>query len=143
MKNYAKGKPVGNNQVPFFDAPAPITALATAVRDNAVASSILTLTDDTTLIEVAATNGPAYVKWLTQAVVDSSVAGTSVISAAGTANFDNVVPKDTVRTFIVPIAFSASAEAQGSVVGVNVANGLYKNVAIKSGPIASVATTQY
>ena len=138
MKNYAKGKPVGNNQVPFFDAPAPITALATAVRDNAVASSILTLTDDTTLIEVAATNGPAYVKWLTQAVVDSSVAGTSVISAAGTANFDNMIAPNTVRRFAVPIERFV---AQASIVGLNKQYGLYQRVALIG--VASVATTEY
>lgn len=141
MLNYAKGQPMGNNQIPLYNCPPATPALATNVRDAATTSSILNLTDDTTAIEVAATGGPAYLKWMTQSLVDSSVAGTSVISAASGANFDHVIPAATVRRFVLPIAKNASAEAYGSAVGANVANGLYKNVAIIG--LASVATTQY
>jgi len=138
--NYAKGTPVGNNQVPFVGSPNPSTALVTTVRDNAVVSSILNLGHDTTAIEVTATNGPVFIKWLQQTVVDSSVAGTSVISAAGTANFDHTVATNTVRRFVVPIATTPQTT---SVQGINRAQGLYRNVAIKTGNIASVATTEH
>lgn len=127
--NYAKGKPVGNNQIPFYDSPPPVVATATTVRDNAAASSILILNQNTTAVEVAARGAPAYIKWYTQAIVDSSVAGTSIISAAGTANFDGVVPADQTRRFIIPIATHSYAEAYGSAVGANVANGLYTHMA--------------
>lgn len=140
-KNYAAGTPVGNNLVPLFNSPPPFAAIATTVRENAATSSILVLNQNTTAIEVAPTGGPAYIKWLTQAVVDSSVAGTSVISAAGTANFDHVVASGTVRRFVVPIATTPTS--QTSVQGANRLNGLYPNVAFATGPIASVAVTQY
>ena len=141
--SYAKGKPIGNNSVPFQDAPPPYIALATNVRDNAAASSILILTHDTTALEVAARGGPAYIKFLTQATVDSSVAGTSVISAVGTANFDFAIPADTVRRFVLPIATINNDLGYSSQVGANIANGLYRHVATITGAIASVATTQY
>ncbi len=68
-------------------------------------------------------------KWLTQATVDSSVAGTSVITAAATANFDFIVPVGNVRRYVIPIAFGANAS---SVQGANRANGLYPALAIKT-----------
>ena len=138
--NYAKGKPLGINGVPFFDSPPAVAAIATNMRDNGATSSILVLNQNTTAIEVGATGGPAYIKWLTQAVVDTSVAGTSVISAAGTANFDHIIPSGEVRRFVVPIA---TIPVHTSVQGANRLNGLYPNVAYATGPVASVAVTQY
>jgi len=140
MRNYAKGKPVGNNLIPFYDSPPAEVALSRSVRDNASASSILVVSDDTTAIEVAATNGAAFIKWLQQSVVDSSVAGTSIVSAASGANFDNVVPANTVRRFVIPIAKTVQTT---SIQGINPTNGLYKNVAIKTAGIASVAAIEF
>lgn len=138
-QNYARGKAVGNNNVPFFDSPPPVAAIATNMREAGAASSILILNQNTTAIEVAATGGDAYIKWLTQATVDSSVAGTSVISAAGTANFDHAITSGTIRRFVVPIATIPASHT--SVQGANRLNGLYPNVAYRG--IASVAVTQY
>ena len=140
MKNYAKGKPLGNNQVPFYDSPPAETALATTVRDSAATSSILALTEDTTAVEVTATGGTAFVKWLTQTTVDSSVAGTSVISTPGTANFDHAVPADTVRRLVIPIAQGNYSRGAGSMVGANVENGLYSHIAYRG--VASVAVIE-
>lgn len=139
--NYAKGQPMGNNGVPLFDCPPAVTAIATNARDNATSSSILILTQNTTAIEVGAQGGPAFIKWLAQSVVDSSVAGTSVISAAGTANFDHMIAAGEVRRFVVPINI-VPASAQ-SVQGANSLNGLFPNVAYKTAGIASVLVTQY
>lgn len=143
MKNYAKGKPVGNNLVPFYDSPVPEISLASFGRDNAAASSILLLNSATTAVEVQASGSPAYVKWLSQSVVDSSVAGTSVISTGSTSNFDGMVPANTVRRFIVPIATVVAPPATyGTLQGANKDNNLYPAVAIKSGSIGSVATIE-
>ncbi len=69
-------------------------------------------------------------KWLTQATVDSSVAGTSVITTvAGVPNFDFIVPTNTTKRMVIPNAFGANAS---SVQGANRANGLYPALAIKT-----------
>jgi hypothetical protein len=142
-KSYAAGTPVGNNEVPIYGSPAAVAAIATTIKDTApTASSIRTLTENTTAIEVGATGGPVYIKWLTQAVVDSSVAGTSVI-ATGAANFDHMIPAASVRRFVVPIVTNKAA-GYGSFMGANVENGLYPNVAVIGGTGASVISiTQY
>lgn len=106
-----------------------LVALARTNKENAVNSSILLLGHDTTELEVAAAGQNVAMKWLTQATVDSSVAGTSVITAAGTANFDHMIAADTVRRFVVPVATAAYGQ---SVMGLNRANGLYPAVAYKT-----------
>ena len=68
-------------------------------------------------------------KWLSQATVDSSVAGTSVLTAVGSENWDHVVQKDTVRRFVVPIATNP---ASGSIQGINRELGLYPAVGYKT-----------
>lgn len=115
--------------------PAKIS-LASRTQENSTTSSILLLTHDTTEIEVAAVgsvNGAFGAgvagKWLTQATVDSSVAGTSVITAVGSGNFDFVVQAGSLRRFVVPIA---TIQQSTSLMGVNRANGLYPAVAFKS-----------
>ena len=110
-------------------APAKV-ALARLNDENALVSSILLLTHDTTELEVAAVGQGIAGKWLSQATVDSSVAGTSVITAAGTANFDFVVPISTQRRVAVPI--SVSNQTSGSVMGINRKLGLYPAVAFKT-----------
>lgn len=113
--------------------PPALVALASTHRENASASSILLLTHDTTEIEVTAIGNPSFMgiagKWLSQATVDSSVAGTSVISAAGTANFDFIIPGGVFRRFVVPISTNPQT---GSVQGVNRELGLYPAVAFKT-----------
>lgn len=113
--------------------PTPFKAIVTRVRETALVSSVITLDDNTSTIEIAATNGPAFIRW----IATGDTAG-SVISAAGTANFDNAIAKDTVRRFAVPIE---KFVAQTSVVGLNKQYGLYNRVAIIG--LASVASTEY
>lgn len=142
-RNYAKGVPVGDNSMPFTtDAPPAVAAIATRVKDSATTtSSILILNQNTTAIEVSPTGGPAFIKWLTQATVDSSVAGTSILATGTGANFDHVIPAATVRRFVVPIATLSGS--QTSMQGANRANGLYPNVAY-IGTVTSIITiTQY
>lgn len=144
--NYSRGVPMGNNNVPFQGngTPPAVAAINTTIRDTTpTTSSIRTLTQDTTAIEVAATGGPVYIKWLSRAVTDSSVAGTSILATGAGANFDHVIPASTYRRFVVPISTN-NPQGYSSQVGANVENGLYPNVAFVGGTGASViAITQY
>ena len=135
--------PIGNNQIPVGAlTPAPYKAIATAVSDiTPTVSSILILTHNTTAVEVASSGGPAYIRWLSQSVVDSSVAGTSVIGTGATANFDHAIPSSTVRRFVVPVAIEPTSAT--SVMGANRANGLYTHIAYAGAASSIIAITQY
>lgn len=127
-------KDAGNGQMQEF--PTPFKAIVTRARETAATSgvsSVITLNDNTTTIEIAATGGPAFIRWI--ATSDTTA---SVITAAGTANFDNAIAKDTVRRFAIPIE---SFVAQTSIVGLNKQYGLYNRVAIIG--TSSVASTEY
>lgn len=144
-QNYARGIPMGNNQMPAsYIAPPAVAAIATTVRDLSVGtSSILVFNQSTTAIEIAATGGNVYMKWLAQTVVDSSVAGTSIVGTGSTANFDHVIPAASYRRFVIPIAVN-NPQGYGSFSGANRENGLFQNVAMIGGPSASIiAITQY
>ena len=110
-------------------APAKV-ALARLDDENALVSSILLLTHDTTELEVAAVGQGIAGKWISRADVDASVAGTSVITAAGTANFDFIVPVSTQRRVVVPI--STNVQTDASVMGINRKLGLFPAVAFKT-----------
>lgn len=131
--NYSNGKPLGNNNVPQYDAPATSSTVAMRNSDNATASSVVTLTQDTTDVEVAAIGGAAIIKW-----VRTTDTGASVTSAG----FDYVVSKDTVRHFVVPIEVQTS-QGYSSMQGANRENGLYQRLAFKSTGISSVYVTEY
>lgn len=135
-KNYSKEIPHDKDGEPQHGLPPAVRALARYGDDDASVSSVITLTDDTTTIELAAVGGAAVMRWVLSA--DTSA---SVVSAQGsTPNFDHVISANTVRRFVVPKELGAR---QTSVVGYNVENGLFKRVAIKSVGIASVLTTEY
>ncbi len=140
--NYSPGTPVdkyGIAKVNYYPAKA---ALASQNKENATASSILLLTHDTTEIEVAAAGQNVAGKWLAQATVDSSVAGTSVITAINTANYDFMVGNNTVRRFVVPVATAVGN--YGSIMGVNRELGLYPAVAFKTfAGAGSVLTAEF
>lgn len=147
MQNYAKGKPVGNNQIPFYDSPPPVLAIARTIKETGVGtSSILVLTDDTTAIEVVAMGGTAFIKWLAQSTVDGSVAGSSIIATGATANYDHAIPNATVKRFVVPISASNNVTVGAvstSMVGANVENRLFKNVAFVGTAASVIGITQY
>ena len=127
--NYSPGIPVDKFGASKAGYPPAENALASQNKENASASSILLLTHNTTELEVAAAGQNIAGKWLTQATVDSSVAGTSVLTAINVANYDFMVGNNTVRRFVVPVATFAPG---GSVQGVNRELGLYPAVAFKT-----------
>lgn len=104
--------------------------------ENASTSSVISVSHNTTMLEVTAVGGAAVLKW-----IPTSDTAASVVSAASGANFDNVIaPNSTVR-YAIPI------ESQGtgnqSVVGQNRQNGLYQRVAYKTVGIASVLVAEF
>lgn len=135
--SYPKQLPVDRNSNTMQDFPAAFKALARYNGENAGASSVISLTHDTTTIEIAANGGGATMRWI--ATSDTTA---SVVSAEGsTANFDHAIAANTVRRFVVP---KETGNVQmGSAVGINRQYGLYQRVAIKSNGVASVMTTEY
>lgn len=132
--NYSAAIPVDRNQNVKTGYPPPKVALASTHRENASTSSILLLTHDTTEINVVAIGTPSFMavagKWISQANLNASVAATSVITAAGSANFDFIVPGGTTYSFVVPV--STNPQTAGSIQGVNRDQGLFPAVAFKT-----------
>ncbi len=140
--NYSKGKPMGNNGIPHFDSPPAFKALAVNGITNATTSSVITLTQDTTAIEVATQGvGGAVIKWITTGDTSGSVFSISSVGATNPPNFDHEIPAATVRRFVVPI--ETFVQQNSSVQGVNRAQGLYQRVAIAGAGISSVMVTEY
>lgn len=145
MRNYSPALPRGKDDGLKTSYPPPLVALAATNKENATVSSILLLTHDTTEIEVTTIGAASFMavagKWISRANIDASVAATSVITAAGTANFDFLVPAGTVRRFVVPISTNPQT---GSVQGVNRELGLFPGVAFKTTiGLGSVLTVEF
>lgn len=143
MANYANrlARDVNGEGIQF--APAPFTARATYQRENAVASSVISLTPNTTNLEIGAFGGQGLaIRWipLTETAAAAG-AKASVVASGLTANFDHYVPPSTFRTFVVP------KETQGQTAGGQIGsmNGLYQRVAwINAGGTAtSILATEY
>jgi hypothetical protein len=134
MTNYAKGKPVGDNQVPFYDSPPPVKAIAQYFTENGSTSSVVTMTQNTTAVSVTNTsaNRAVFVRW---------VPTTDTAASVTSANFDHVVAANQTTRFVVPI--EGFPETAGSVQGINRDNGLFRRVAwISQGP-ASIIASEY
>lgn len=136
---YAAPIPVDASGQSMQEYPNNEKANTVLASDNATASSVITLNDNTTVIEVAATGGAAAIRWVPPTETAAVAPAASVITAAGTANFDHIVPSNTQRRFVVPVYQLGTS----SVVGANVKNGLYSRVAVKSVGVSSVATMQF
>lgn len=114
-------------------------ALVTTVSENATVSSVVTLNDNCTDLEVAAVGAPVFYRWVPRSETAGVAPAASVIIAAGTANFDAVIPSGAVRRLVVPIETIGTS----SIVGANIANGLYNRIAYRTFGAASVLATQY
>jgi len=136
---YVTPLPVDGSSYPMQEFPSPKKALQVSVSDNATASSVIGFTHDTTSLEVGALGTGVAFRWLPSSVL-LGAGNASVATAAGSGNFDHIVPPNTVRRFVVP------RESQGnpqSVQGLNRANGLYQRVALRTLGVASVFLTEY
>lgn len=135
MARYANAVPNDVYGNPIQGAGIPVTAIATIVSENAVVSSVITVNDNTTDIEVTAVGSTGFLKWITRASTNPSV-----IAAAGTANFDVVIPSGTARRLVIP---RETGGAGASVVGANIQNGLYNRYAYITAGIGSILSNQY
>lgn len=144
--NYSRGKAVGNNLMVQFECPPPYPALAVNGNVNLAASSVITLSQNTTAIEIG-TNGAsgAVMKWITSTDTSPSVYSISSVGATFAANFDHEIPANTVRRFVVPLdsTLGTPGTGYGSVQGANRENNLFRRVAVVSIGIASVLVTEY
>ena len=139
--NYAPQLPIdraGSNMQEFA---LPLKAKVVRASDNASTSSVISFGHDTMAVEIGAVTTAAVMRWVPTTETAGVAPAGSVISAAGTANFDHLIPAGTVRRFVIPI--EARGAQQGSVVGANRQNGLYQRVAYKSTGVGSVLLTEY
>lgn len=140
MENYARKLPRDRAEQVMTGIAVPFPALVAGNIENAIVSSVTAFNTNTTVIEIAAITAPVAIKW-------TNSQATSVITATGTSNFDNIIPAGVVRQFVVPRSSQAIPNYSGiqnpSVVGLNTAEGLYSAVAIKGTAIGSVLLTQY
>lgn len=136
MARYANAIPNDVTGNPIQGAGMLVPALISIVSENATASSVITVNDNTTDLEIAAIGSTGFVKWITRSDTTASV----ISSVGGQANFDVVIPAGTVRRLVIP---RETGGAGSSVVGANVQNGLYNRVAYKTGGIGSILATQY
>jgi hypothetical protein len=133
--------PRDKGQEAMQNYPSPKKALARYASENSSASSVISVSHDTTAIEIAAVGGAAVVRWVPVTETAGVAPAASVISAFTGSNFDHVISTGEVRRFAIPI--ETMFNAVGSVVGANRANGLYQRVAIKAVGISSVLLTEY
>ena len=137
MVNYAPQLGRDKNTHPIQNAPPPTSILASYNRENASASSVISVSHNTTMLEIAAVGGPAGMRW-----VRTGDTTASIVTATSGANFAHIISSATIRQFVIPIEATGSGGA--SVQGVNRAEGLYQRVAIISaGAISSVLLTEY
>lgn len=123
--NYAPQLPRDKADNSLQEYPAPIVAIQ-AQNGVPVASSIVTLSDRTTMLEVMAVGNPLLMKW-----------GGATVSLT---SFDHTIPPNTMRRFVVP----QSVAGVPSIAGANVMNGLYNKVGfITATGSASVFTAEY
>lgn len=135
MQNVYKNLPVDKFNAPMQELPAPFLSQTRYTSENATASSVITVTDNTTSLEVAAIGVAAALRWVTTADTQASI----ITVAGATANYDHVIPAGTYRRFAIPV----ESMPQASIVGANKLNGLYNRVAIKSMGIGSVLTSEF
>lgn len=134
MGRYANNIPNDQSGNDIQGAAMLVPAIVRTTYESATASSVVTVNDNTTDLEVAAVGATGFVKWITRGDTTASV-----ISDAATANYDVVIPAGTVRRLVIPRETAGTS----SLVGANIANGLYNRVAWKTSGAGSILATQY
>jgi hypothetical protein len=127
---YARDLPQDKNNNVY---PAPPAYISTqAQRGNPVASSVVTLNDKSTVIDIMAISG---------GTAAGGILGKWGAASVTATNFDFMVNAGQNRTFVVP----QSVQGTASISGANVANGLYPTVAFISATAqaCSVFTAEY
>lgn len=132
--NYATRQPHDASGEGMFEFPPAKLAEAVISSENATISSVISLGDNTTTVEIHSIGGAAVAKWI--ATTNTSA---SVLSDATGANFDIAIPANYFRRVVVPQERVGTA----SVVGLNRQAGLYQRLAYKAVGVSSIITIQY
>lgn len=128
---YARQLPQDKNNNPY-QAPPPFTSYQSQ-GGVPIASSVVTLSPNTTVIDVTVFGGVS---------ANAAIIGKwGVASVTGT-NFDWIVQSGADKTFVVPVSVYGSSP---SIAGANAMNGLYNAVSLKTATatLASVFTVEY
>lgn len=127
---------------PLVGYPAALKAKATYAAIGALGvSSVVTFTDNTTVLEVETAGGNGVViRWVPSTETAAVSPFGSVISSGLTANFDHAIPNNTVRRFAIPQETIGTV----SIVGAGIQAGLYRRVAWSAaGATASIIATEF
>lgn len=128
--NYAKELALDKKANVYAGIPATVSNQSQ--KGVPTASSVISLNDKTTVIDVTCIGGQSGNAAILGKWGSASVTGT---------NFDWIVGSGQTRTFVVPVSVMGTT----SVAGANVANGLYNSVAVitATAQSASVFTAEY
>jgi hypothetical protein len=128
VANYSPKLPQDRAGAPMQEYPAPLKAKAQYVAAP-VASSVVSLTDNTTAVEIGAIGGGGILmRWVPVTETAAGAPFGSVIASGAGANYDHFIPANQYRRFVVPID-PLDTPAPQSVVGLNVQLGLYSRIA--------------
>lgn len=136
-QNYSRGIPMGNNQIPHFNSPPAVKAIVSRMSEDASVSSVITMSANTTAIEIGTTGTGALLRWVGTGVTDPSVFGNASVM-----NYDHFIPANTNKRFIVPIEVN-NPQGYSSQVGLNIENGLFRRYAWRTQGVASVYSNEY
>jgi hypothetical protein len=114
----------------------PKKALKQYYSSNATTSSVLTLTEDTTAVEITTGTTAAALRWIATTDTAASVVGVP----GATANWDNVVAAGNTAYLRVPIEATTGVQ---SIMGLNRERGLYRRLAYISLGLGSVMTAEF
>lgn len=121
--------------VPFHSGSSPMgPARKQYLSENGTLSSTITVNDNTTVLELSAVGSPIGLKWIGR----GDTIGSVITATGATANFDAVVQANATRVFPIP----EETVGTSSIVGANIANGLYNRYAIKNFGVGSVISVE-
>lgn len=126
---YAREIPLDKNSTSYSTTPS-FTAYQ-AQSGVPTASSVITFTDKTTVVDVMA---------ISTGAATGGIIGKWGSASVTVTNFDFQVNAGQNRTFVIPQSIMGTA----SISGANVSNGLYPNMAVKYvGTATSILTAEY
>lgn len=139
--NWGKPIPIDKQGTAMTNFPAPFKAQARNSNTNIILSSLITLTDNTTQVEVGTSGAQGVViRWIPSTETAGVSPFGSVISSGVGANFDHYVPANTLRTFVIP----KEGVGTSSIVGANIMNGLFNRMAVNAaGGASSVLLAEF
>lgn len=140
-QNYAASIPSDKEGHELQEFAAPFKANARYSTNNATVSSVITLNDNSTVVEINAVGQSVAIRWVPVTETAAVSPFASVITTSGaTSNFDHIIPANYYRRFVVPV------ETQGvnSIVGIGVQAGTYRRVAvISAATVSSIMVAEF